>query len=112
MRDREREREREREAETQREKQAPLREPNAGLDFGSPGSLPGLKAGTKPLSHLGCPTRMILSRRNNKCKSPEVGTSLFSLRAKEGRQKVSMTGANEEKNYKRGDGKVNRCPIT
>ena len=35
---------REREAETQAEgKQAPCREPDAGLDPGSPGSLPGLK---------------------------------------------------------------------
>ena len=40
MRDTERERERER----QREKQASGREPNVGLDPGSPGSHPGLKA--------------------------------------------------------------------
>ena len=39
----------------QREKQAPCREHNAGLDPGSPGSRPGLKA--KPLSHSGCPRR-------------------------------------------------------
>ena len=31
-----------------REKQAPCREPDMGLDPGSPGSRPGLKAGTKP----------------------------------------------------------------
>ena len=36
--------EKEREAETQREKQAPCREPDVGLDSGSPGSGPGLKA--------------------------------------------------------------------
>ena len=36
-----------------REKQAPCREPNAGLDPRIPGSCPGLKAGTKPLSHPG-----------------------------------------------------------
>ena len=48
-------RERERERERQREKQAPCREPDMGLDPGSPGSHPGLKAGTKPLSHRGCP---------------------------------------------------------
>ena len=37
--------EREREAEIQaEEKQAPCREPEAGLDPGSPGSHPGLKA--------------------------------------------------------------------
>ena len=40
MRDRERERQRHR----QREKQAPCREPDVGLDPGSPGSGPGLKA--------------------------------------------------------------------
>ena len=39
----------------QREKQAPCREPNVGLDPGSPGSGPGLKAGAKPLSHPGIP---------------------------------------------------------
>ena len=32
------------EREWQREKQAPCREPNVGLDPGSPGSQPGLKA--------------------------------------------------------------------
>ena len=40
MRDTERERQRPR----QREKQAPRREPNVGLDPGSPGSCPGWKA--------------------------------------------------------------------
>ena len=42
----EREREREREAETQAEREAGSmqREPDTGLDPGSPGSLPGLKA--------------------------------------------------------------------
>ena len=46
-------RDREREAETQAEseKQAPCREPDVGLDLGSLGSWPGLKAGAKPLSH-------------------------------------------------------------
>ena len=38
-----RERERERQTHRQREKQAPCREPNMGLDPGSPGSGPGLK---------------------------------------------------------------------
>ena len=37
----------------QREKQAPCREPDMGLDPGTPGSCLGLKAGAKPLSHLG-----------------------------------------------------------
>ena len=40
MRDTQRERQRHR----QREKQAPCREPNMGLDPGSPGSYPRLKA--------------------------------------------------------------------
>ena len=50
-----RERERERERERQREKQAPHREPNAGLDPGTPGLCPGPKAGAEPLSHPGVP---------------------------------------------------------
>ena len=56
MRDRVRERERERERgiDREREKQAPCREPDVGLDPGSPGSYPGPKTGAKPLSHLGC----------------------------------------------------------
>ena len=44
-----------REREGQREKQAPCREPNVGLDPGSPGSRPGSKAGAKPLRHPGIP---------------------------------------------------------
>ena len=51
MRDRERERGRDR----QRETQAPCREPDVGLDPGSPGSGPGPKADAQPLSHPGCP---------------------------------------------------------
>ena len=39
-----RERERERQRHRQRDKQAPCREPDMGLDPGSPGSHPGLKA--------------------------------------------------------------------
>ena len=50
-----RERERERQRHRQREKQAPCREPDVGLNPGSPGSCPGRKAGAKPLSHQGCP---------------------------------------------------------
>ena len=47
----------EREAKTrQREKQAPCREPDTGLDPGTPGSRPGPKAGTEPLSYRGCPS--------------------------------------------------------
>ena len=39
-----RERERERQRHRQREKQAPCREPDVGLDPGTPGSCPELKA--------------------------------------------------------------------
>ena len=39
----------------QREKQAPCKEPDMGLDPRAPGSRPGPKAGTQPLSHLGVP---------------------------------------------------------
>ena len=46
MRDTERQRE---------EKQAPGKEPDAGLDSGTPGSHSRLKAGAKPLSHPGIP---------------------------------------------------------
>ena len=44
QREREREREGEGQRHRQREKQAPRREPDAGLDPGSPGSHPGLQA--------------------------------------------------------------------
>ena len=49
--------EREREAETQTEGEAGSmhREPDVGLDPGSPGSRPGPKAGAKPLRHPGIP---------------------------------------------------------
>ena len=51
MRDTERNRHRHR----QREKQAPRREPDVGLDPGTPGSCPGPKADAQPLSHPGVP---------------------------------------------------------
>ena len=38
-----------------REKQAPCREPDAGLDPGTPGSWPGPKVVAQPLSHPGVP---------------------------------------------------------
>ena len=41
----------ERQTHRQREKQAPCREPDVGLNPGSPGSRLGPKAGAKPLSH-------------------------------------------------------------
>ena len=48
-------RDRERQGHKEREKQAPCKEPNVGLDPGTSGSCPGLKAGAKPLSHSGIP---------------------------------------------------------
>ena len=62
MRDTEREREteRERQRHRQREKQFPCREPDVGLDPGTPGSLPELKAGAKPLGHPGVPEQFFL----------------------------------------------------
>ena len=59
MRDREREREAETQAEEEK-KQAPCREPDMGLDLGSPGSRPGLKADAQPLSHPGCPDSVFM----------------------------------------------------
>ena len=47
-----------RQRQRQREKQDPCREPDVGLDPGTPGSCPGLKVGTKPLSHPGIPLRV------------------------------------------------------
>ena len=44
-----------RERHRQREKQAPRRDPDVGLDPGTLGSRPELKAGTQPLSHPGIP---------------------------------------------------------
>ena len=52
------EREREREAETQADSMH--REPDVGLDPGSPGSCPGPKAGAKPLRHPGIPRVQLL----------------------------------------------------
>ena len=55
MKDTERERQRHR----QREKQAPGREPDVGLDPRTPAPHPRPKASTKPLSHQGCPLRLL-----------------------------------------------------
>ena len=53
---RERERERERGRDTGRGRsRIHCREPNVGLNPGTPGSRPGLKAVAKPLSHTGIP---------------------------------------------------------
>ena len=61
--------ERERVAEThrQREKQAPHKEPNAGLDPGNPGSHPEPKADAQPLSHPGVPSPLFLMARSHSC---------------------------------------------
>ena len=53
MRDAQKERERQRHR--QKEKQAQCREPDVGLDPGTPRSRCGPKAGAKPLSHPGIP---------------------------------------------------------
>ena len=58
MIDLEREKEREWQRHRRREKQVPGREPDVGLDPGTPGSLSGPKAGAKPLSHSGIPRDM------------------------------------------------------
>ena len=57
------ERERERQRHRRREKQAPSGEPDMGLNPRTPGSCPGPKAGTKPLSHSGIPRKRILYLR-------------------------------------------------
>ena len=44
----------------QRVRQAPCREPDAGLDPRAPGSHPGPKAGAKLLSHPGIPSNFKL----------------------------------------------------
>ena len=45
---------------TQREKQVPCREPDVGLDPGSPGSHPELKADAQLLNHSGVPGHYFL----------------------------------------------------
>ena len=52
-------RERERQKHRQREKQAPCREPDTGLDPGTPGLCPEPKADARPLSHPGIPKDFI-----------------------------------------------------
>ena len=59
MRDPERERESQRQRHRQREKQAPYKEPDSGLDPGTLGPHPRLKAGAKPLSHPGIQSGVI-----------------------------------------------------
>ena len=61
---------RERHRHRQREKQAPCQEPDTGLDPGTPGLLPGPKAGAKPLSHPGIPKDLIFKELDCFCKDP------------------------------------------
>ena len=48
-----------RDRDRQKEKQAPCRESDVGLHPGTPGSRPGLKAATQPLSHPGIPVDVV-----------------------------------------------------
>ena len=49
-----------------REKQAPFRDPNVGLEPGTPGSRPGPKAGVKPLSHPRIPMKNVFKGQEEK----------------------------------------------
>ena len=51
----------ERQKHRQREKQAPCKEPNVGLNPGTPGSHPEPKADTQPLSHPDVPKLVLMS---------------------------------------------------
>ena len=70
MRDTQRERQRHR----QREKQALCREPDVGLDPGTPGSHPEPKADTQPLNHPGVPKRFIYLRERKRAQAGVRGT--------------------------------------
>ena len=72
MRDTQRERQRE----TQREKQAPCREPDLGLNPGTPGSRPEPKADAQPLTHPGVPNFEIFLKI---MKGLEAGECHFAL---------------------------------
>ena len=52
----------ERKRHRQREKQAPCREPDVGLDPGTPGSQPEPMADGQPLSHPGFPINKIFKK--------------------------------------------------
>ena len=70
---------REREAETQAEGEAGSmhREPDVGLDPGSPGSRPGPKAGAKPLRHPGIPHLSFCSQSYEDF--PSVNTFCYTI---------------------------------
>ena len=77
-------RERERQRHRQKEKQAPCRESDVGLDPGSPGPRPGLKADAQPLNHPGVPEKTYIDLLYlHKCKpilntvSQNLATHLF-----------------------------------
>ena len=72
---------RERAAETQAEGEAGsmYREPDLGLDPGSPGSRPGPKAGAKPLRHPGIP--LSLRKGLDLLRDGSVGRGNWSLQA-------------------------------
>ena len=63
-----RERERERERQAEGEAGSMHREPDVGFDPGTPGWRPGPKAGAKPLSHPGIPSKSDFLRRKQKFK--------------------------------------------
>ena len=65
-----------REAETQAEGEAGSvhREPNVGLDPGSPGSRPGPKAGAKPLRHPGIPRFIVFEQESEVLNMTSKGT--------------------------------------
>ena len=64
------ERAKERQKHRQREKQAPCREPDVGLDPGTPVSRSGPKAGAKPLSHPGIPQSQTLNGEEHAAVTP------------------------------------------
>ena len=61
------ERQREGQRHTCREKQAPFREPDVGLNPGTPRSRSGAKAEAQPLSHPGIPSFHCLSKHELGC---------------------------------------------
>ena len=58
----------------ERSRQAPCREPDAGLDPETPGSHPGPKAGAKPLSHPGIPIFLsnLYTQHETQTHNPEI----------------------------------------
>ena len=52
------------------------REPDVGLDPGSPGLRPGPKAGAKPLRHPGIPVNKILIKKESHNSKPGIDTRI------------------------------------